>query len=81
MNISPTRVNVPGRIFRADEKGLIIIDVLTCGSVDVIPKSHILTLGIVDENYYEFYLFETQMMIRIDSLDAVVLEMTSVEIA
>ncbi len=80
MNIAPIRMNAPGRIFKMDDNGIVVSDMLTCDSISMSSETYILTLGIIDENYYEFYLFETQKTIRIDHLDAAVLEGTSAEI-
>lgn len=76
----PDKVNKIGHIFRVDHEGASVNDLLTCDMVEVDPNSHILTLGRMGNNY-ELYLMETMQTIQVDELDAVILEITSVEIA
>ncbi len=80
MKMIPDRVNEAGRIFRIDSEGASVNDLLSCELVEVAPDSHILTLGRVCGNY-ELHIMETMQTIQVDELDAVILEITSVEIA
>ena len=63
-----------------DVDGIAVSDAHTMELVEVAPCSLILTLG-EENDMYDFILMEEQRLIRVDEMDAAILEMTSEEVA
>lgn len=81
-NLVPERVTVAGRIFRVGKATVEVCDLISQDLVEIGADSLVMSLGEADRyDSYEFQLLETSQTIRIDDLDAIVLESSSTEIA